>query len=45
MTDDFHHPDNAEYRSEDHQQAIEACQHAVDALSNGDLASWPVVAR
>jgi hypothetical protein len=31
-------PDDAEDRSEDHQQAVEATQHAVDALSNGDLA-------
>jgi hypothetical protein len=37
MTDDSHHPDDAEDRSEDHQQAVEACQHAADALSKGDL--------
>jgi hypothetical protein len=37
MTDDIHHPADAEDRSEDHQQAVEACQHAADALSNGDL--------
>jgi hypothetical protein len=37
MTDDIHYPANAEDRSEDHQQAVEACQHAADALSNGDL--------
>ena len=36
MTDDTHHPD-AEDRSDNHQQAVEACQHAADALSNGDL--------
>jgi hypothetical protein len=36
MTDDTHHPD-AEDRSDDHQQAIEACQHALDALETGDL--------
>jgi hypothetical protein len=38
MTDDFHHPDGTEDRSDDEQQAVEACQHAADALSNGDLA-------
>jgi hypothetical protein len=38
MTDDTHTPDDTEARSEDHQQAVEACQHAADALSNGDLA-------
>lgn len=38
MTDDSHHPDDAEDRSEHHQQAVEATQHALDALSNGDLA-------
>ncbi|HET7324795.1 MAG TPA: hypothetical protein VFJ06_10720 [Halococcus sp.] len=38
MTDDSHHPNDAKDRSEDHQQAVEACQHAIDALSNGDLA-------
>lgn len=37
MTDDFPHPNDAEDRSDDHQQAIEACQHATDALANGDL--------
>jgi hypothetical protein len=37
MTDDIHHPDDAKDRSEDHQQAVEACQHAADALANGDL--------
>jgi hypothetical protein len=36
MTDDSHQPD-AEDRSDDHQQAVEACQHAADALANGDL--------
>ncbi|WP_435079020.1 hypothetical protein [Halococcus sp. AFM35] len=36
MTDDAHHPTD-EDRSTDHQQAVEACQHAADALSNGDL--------
>ena len=46
MTDDIHHPADAEERSEDHQQAVEACQHAADALSNGDLSPvWPLVAR
>jgi hypothetical protein len=38
MTDDSYHPDSAEDRSDDQQQAVEACQHAVDALRNGDLA-------
>jgi hypothetical protein len=37
MTNDIPHSDDAEDRSEDHQQAVEACQHAADALSNGDL--------
>jgi uncharacterized protein Yka (UPF0111/DUF47 family) len=37
MTDGIHYPDSAKDRSEDHQQAVEACQHALDALSNGDL--------
>ena len=37
MTDDIHHPADAEDRSDSHQQAVEACQHAADALSNGDL--------
>ena len=37
MTDDTHHPTDVEDRSEAHQQAVEACQHAADALSNGDL--------
>jgi hypothetical protein len=36
MTDDYH-PADAEDRSDDHQQAAEACQHAADALSNGGL--------
>jgi hypothetical protein len=38
LTDDFYHPDDAEHCFEDHQQAAEACQHAADALANGDLA-------
>jgi hypothetical protein len=38
MTDDTHHPTDAEDRSDDHQHAVEACQHAADALANGDLA-------
>jgi hypothetical protein len=39
MTDDAHHSADAEDRSdEDYQQAVEACQHAADTLSNGDLA-------
>ena len=37
MTDN-NHPTDAEGRSEDHQHAIEACQHALDALENGDFA-------
>ncbi|WP_435080032.1 hypothetical protein [Halococcus sp. AFM35] len=37
MTDDIHHPTDVEDRSEDHQQAVEACQHALDALHGGDL--------
>ena len=37
MTDDTYHSTDAEDRSDDHQQAVEACQHAADALSNGDL--------
>ena len=38
MTEDHSdHIDNAEHRSDDQQQAVEACQHAADALSNGDL--------
>jgi hypothetical protein len=32
MTDDIHLPADAEDRSADHQQAVEACQHAADAL-------------
>ena len=39
MTDDSHHSDDTEDRpnSQDHQQAVEACGHALDALHNGDL--------
>jgi hypothetical protein len=39
MTDDINYPTDAEGRSgkADHQQAVEACQHAADALHNGDL--------
>ena len=37
MTNDSSHPVDTEDRSADHQQAIEACQHATDALRNGDL--------
>ena len=37
MTDDTHHPDDAENQQDDHQQAIEACEHAADALRGGDL--------
>ena len=37
MTDDTHHSADAEDRSDDQQQAVEACQHAVDALHGDDL--------
>jgi hypothetical protein len=37
MTDDTHHSADAEDRSDDQQQAVEACQHALDALDGGDL--------
>jgi len=37
MTDDIHHLNDTENQTDDHQQAIEACQHAVDALHGGDL--------
>jgi hypothetical protein len=37
MTDDSHHPDDTKNRPDDHQQAVEACHHALDALSNDDL--------
>ena len=43
MTDDYHLADVED--PEDHQQAVEACQHAVDALTNGDLSPCPVIAR
>ena len=38
MTDDIHHLDDAETRPDDHQHAAEACEHALDALHNGNLA-------
>jgi hypothetical protein len=39
MADDIHHADSTETdRSNDHQQALDACEHAADALHNGDLA-------
>ena len=40
MTNNIQHPDGTETkpRSNDHQQAIEACEHATDALHNGNLA-------
>jgi cellobiose-specific phosphotransferase system component IIA len=38
MTDESHYPDDAEDRSDNQQQAREACQHALDALHDGDLA-------
>ena len=37
MIDHTHSSDNPENRSKDYQQAVEACQHALDALNNGDL--------
>lgn len=39
MTDDSRHPDATETRpdEDDHQHAREACEHALDALHNGDL--------
>jgi hypothetical protein len=37
MTNDTRHPDGTETNPDDHQRAVEACQHAADALSNGDL--------
>ena len=37
MSDDIHHPPDAEDRSDDHQHAREACEHALDALHGGDL--------
>ena len=38
MTDDTHRPDDVEDRSnEDHQNTVEACEHALGALENGDL--------
>jgi hypothetical protein len=37
MTDDTSHPDDVEDRSDAHQQAVEACQHAVDALPGDGL--------
>ena len=37
MTDDIHYPDGPEDRSDDHQHAVEACEHALDALHGGDL--------
>jgi hypothetical protein len=37
MTDDTIHPDDVEDRSDAHQQAVEACRHAVDALPGDGL--------
>lgn len=37
MIDDTYYSDDAEDRSDDQQQAVEACQHAAYALANGDL--------
>ncbi|GAA0454203.1 hypothetical protein MUK72_17615 (plasmid) [Halococcus dombrowskii] len=37
MTDDIFLPDSVGDRLCDQQQAIEACEHALDALDGGDL--------
>ena len=37
MTDRHLESDDIDDQSNGHQQAVEACQHAADALSNGDL--------
>ena len=37
MTDGTHHYDDAETHPDDHQHAVEACEHALDALHNDDL--------
>ncbi|GAA0454220.1 hypothetical protein MUK72_17630 (plasmid) [Halococcus dombrowskii] len=39
MSDDVHRPDNTEDRLDphDHQQAVEACEYAIDALHGSDL--------
>ena len=37
MTDRHSESDGMDDQSNDHQQAVEASQHAADALSNGDL--------
>jgi len=37
MTDDTPPPNDVENRSNAHQQAIEACEHAADALHGDDL--------
>ena len=37
MTGDIHHPVYMQYRPSDHQHAVEVCEHAIDALQNGDL--------
>ena len=37
LTDDIHHPDDTEDRSDDHQHALKACEHALDALRDDDL--------
>ena len=37
MSDDIHPTNDAETRSDDHQRAIEACEHAADALHDGRL--------
>ncbi|WP_256684929.1 hypothetical protein [Halococcus qingdaonensis] len=37
MSDDVHHPDDTEDRSDAHQQAVEACEYAIDALHGSDL--------
>ena len=37
VTDDLDRPNDVETRSDDYQQAVGACQHAVDALHDGRL--------
>lgn len=40
MTNDIQHSNGTETEPhpDDHQQAVEACEHALDTLHNGDLA-------
>jgi hypothetical protein len=37
MTDGSHHPDDTEDRSDDQQQAVEACEHVINVFHNGNL--------